>query len=80
MIIARRFEAADHRLAIRLQNLDQPVMLCAGVENRQPAAALVAGGFNQDFIADLGDIDRYQHRIGGYNIWAGRGRSLRNGL
>ena len=80
MIVPGRLKGADHRSAIRLQNLDQPIMLCTVVKDRQPAAAFMARGFDQNFIAHLGDIDRDQHSIGGYRIGHGHGRSLRNGL
>jgi len=54
-------------------------MLRTIVEDLQPAATFMAWIFDQNFIANLGNIDGYQHRIGGYNICAGHGRSLRMG-
>lgn len=73
-----RFEAADHRLGQTPAESDQPVMLCAGMRTGSrrrrlwPVASIKTSW--RTFI------DRHQHRIGGYNILAGHGRSLRNGL
>ncbi|EXL04975.1 hypothetical protein BG36_09575 [Aquamicrobium defluvii] len=68
MIVACRFEAADHRSAIRLQKFDQTIMLRTAVENRQPATTFMVWSFDENFIARLGDIDCYQHCIGGCKI------------
>ncbi len=79
-IVPGRLKGADHGAAIRLQNLNQPIMLRTVIEDRQPAPTFTARGLDQDFVASLGNINGYQHRIGGYSIWAGHGRSLPNGL
>ncbi len=49
---------------------------CSGPAAGGDACAWV---FDQNFIANLGNVDGYQHRIGGYNICAGHGRSLQMG-
>ncbi|OBQ84879.1 hypothetical protein A9K71_21215 [Mesorhizobium sp. WSM3873] len=59
---------ADHRAAVRLQHLDQMVVLSTGVEDQKATPALVARCFDQNFIAHLGNVDRYQDRGGGCRI------------
>ncbi len=46
------------------------IVLSTGVEDLQAAPALVAWFFDQNFIANLGNVDRYQHRVGECRIWS----------
>ena len=68
MIVPGRLKGADHRAAVRLQHFDQMVVLSTGVEDQKATPALVSWCFDQNFIAQLGNVDRYQHHGGGCRI------------
>ncbi len=53
MIVPCRLKRADHR----------PIMLALAVEHCQPASPSVAPGLDENFVARLRYIDRYQHCV-----------------
>lgn len=65
MIITRCFETANDRSTIRLENLDEPIVFRAIVKDLQPTTALVTRYFDQNLVANPGDVDRYQYGISG---------------
>jgi hypothetical protein len=78
MIVARRLKGADHRAIIASQRRNEPIMLDPIVQHRQSPPASMIGRLNEDFVAHLGDIDRYQHGVVRDRLHVGHGRSLRN--
>jgi hypothetical protein len=69
VIVPGRLKGADHGAAIRLPNLNQPIMLRTVIEDRQPAPTFMASGLDQDFVASLGNINGYQYRMVGLSRW-----------
>jgi hypothetical protein len=54
-------------------------MLNSAVQRGQPSSTVVAARFDEDVIARVRDIDRYQHGVIRDRLSVGHGRSLRNG-
>src|SRR5688572_11472139 len=76
MIVAGRLEAAGHGLPQAEQELDEAVVLSAGVEQGEPSPAALAWDLEEDLVAGLGDIERYENAGMGRKLVGGHGRSV----
>lgn len=75
MIVAGGLEPGHDRLFEARQKLDQPIVICARVEDGQPPAPRPTRYLDQDLIAMLGDVDRYQDGAIPHILGQGHGRS-----
>src|SRR5579875_1268391 len=71
VIVAGGLEGHAHRMLETMQIIGKAAELNGGVQQNQTLTVLQAGGFDEDFMAQLGNIDGYQDR--------GRLRTLNNG-
>ena len=75
MIVPGCLEARDDRDLEPREPLDETVMLGARVQHRQAPPPGPPGHLDQNFVAVLGDIDRYQHGAIRHILGQGHGRS-----
>src|SRR5215207_8564143 len=75
MIVARGLEARNHGPSQAAKQLDETVVLRFGVEHGQALAANGAWALDQHVVAQLRDIDGYQHGVGWRRLSIGHGRA-----
>ncbi len=75
VIVARRLEGSDHGPADLPQEIDEAIVLGAGVQHGQSSAAKLARRFNQDVVAQLRHIYGYQNSIWRRRLSVGHGRA-----
>src|ERR1700750_1823936 len=75
MIVARGLEAGNDRASKVAKQSDKTVVLRFGVEHGQALAATRAGQLDQHVVAQLRDVDGYQHSVSWRRLSIGHGRA-----
>lgn len=74
MVVAGRLEANEDRSPYRRKISNQAVVIRPGRQHGHPPAAPSFRSFDQDLLAVLGHVDRYQHGAAGNRKALGHGR------
>jgi hypothetical protein len=73
MIVPGRFKAYDYGLPYTKQHIDEAIVFHFGVRHDEASSPGLTGHLDQNVVANLRNIDRYQNGVGWRKLLSGHG-------